>query len=176
MNVGTSRWPRLCALAAVSATTLFVLTSCQGSGPNPAANSGGASNSSNPRAVYHPAGSDVACAGADSAAYDADSISPADGGRGLQQLSHHACHHAGQRTGQQSRGGSRAEGKSGRADVVRGESGLLAAPHQLFEGEGLPTPWHKRPTPGPRTCTSIMRLRSRMWSRRSRPRCKPAAT
>jgi cobalt-zinc-cadmium efflux system membrane fusion protein len=46
MNVGTSRWRRLAALAAVSVMWL-VLTSCQGSGPN-LVNSGGANNSNNP--------------------------------------------------------------------------------------------------------------------------------
>jgi membrane fusion protein, heavy metal efflux system len=48
MNVGTSRWRRLAALAAVSVAMWLVLTSCQGSGPNPVANSGGANNSNNP--------------------------------------------------------------------------------------------------------------------------------
>src|SRR5271169_3662384 len=48
MNVLTSRWRRLTALAAVSVAMFLVLTSCQGSGPNPAANSGSANNSSNP--------------------------------------------------------------------------------------------------------------------------------
>jgi membrane fusion protein, heavy metal efflux system len=48
MNVGTSRWRRLAALAAVWVAMWLVLTSCQGSGPNPVANSGGANNSNNP--------------------------------------------------------------------------------------------------------------------------------
>jgi cobalt-zinc-cadmium efflux system membrane fusion protein len=48
MNVLTSRWRRLAALAAVSVAMLLVLTSCQGSGPDPAANSGDAKNSNNP--------------------------------------------------------------------------------------------------------------------------------
>ncbi|MGA7928381.1 MAG: efflux RND transporter periplasmic adaptor subunit [Candidatus Sulfotelmatobacter sp.] len=48
MNVGTNRWRRLAALAAVSVAMWLVLTSCQGSGPNPVANSGGANNSNNP--------------------------------------------------------------------------------------------------------------------------------
>jgi cobalt-zinc-cadmium efflux system membrane fusion protein len=47
MNVGTSRWRRLAALAAVSVAMWLVLTSCQGSGPN-LVNSGGANNSNNP--------------------------------------------------------------------------------------------------------------------------------
>ena len=46
MNVGTSRWRRLAELAAVWVAMWLVLTSCQGSGPNPA--TGTASNSSNP--------------------------------------------------------------------------------------------------------------------------------
>ena len=48
MNVGTSRWQRLAALAAVSVAMWLVLTSCQGSGPNPVANSGGVNNSNSP--------------------------------------------------------------------------------------------------------------------------------
>jgi len=48
MNVLTSRGRRLAALAVVSVAMFLVLTSCQGSGPNPAANSGGANNSNNP--------------------------------------------------------------------------------------------------------------------------------
>jgi cobalt-zinc-cadmium efflux system membrane fusion protein len=48
MNVLSNGQPRLCALAAVSVTALFVLTSCQGSGPNPAANSGSTRNADNP--------------------------------------------------------------------------------------------------------------------------------
>jgi cobalt-zinc-cadmium efflux system membrane fusion protein len=48
MNVGTSGWRRLAALAALSVAMWLVLTSCQGSGPNPVFNSGGANNSNNP--------------------------------------------------------------------------------------------------------------------------------
>ncbi len=48
MNVLTSRWRRLSALAAMSVAMLLVLTSCQASGPNPATNSGTANNSNNP--------------------------------------------------------------------------------------------------------------------------------
>ena len=48
MNVLTTRWRRWFALAAASVAMLLVLTSCQGSGPNPATNSGGANNSNNP--------------------------------------------------------------------------------------------------------------------------------
>ncbi len=48
MNVLRSRCRRLAALAIVSVTTSLVLTSCQGSGPNPPANVGGASNPNNP--------------------------------------------------------------------------------------------------------------------------------
>jgi cobalt-zinc-cadmium efflux system membrane fusion protein len=48
MNVGTSRWRRLPALAAVWVAMWLVLTSCHGSGPNPVSNSGGANNSNNP--------------------------------------------------------------------------------------------------------------------------------
>jgi cobalt-zinc-cadmium efflux system membrane fusion protein len=48
MNVLTSRWRRLAAEAAVSVAMLLVLTSCQGSGSNPAANSASANNSNNP--------------------------------------------------------------------------------------------------------------------------------
>ncbi len=48
MNVLRSRCRRLAALAIVSVATLLVLTSCQGSGPNPPANVGGASNPNNP--------------------------------------------------------------------------------------------------------------------------------
>jgi membrane fusion protein, heavy metal efflux system len=48
MNVLTSRWRRWSALAAVSVAIFLVLASCQGSGPNPATNSGGANNSNNP--------------------------------------------------------------------------------------------------------------------------------
>jgi cobalt-zinc-cadmium efflux system membrane fusion protein len=47
MNALT-RWRRLAALVAVSVAMLLVLTSCQDSGPNPAANSGGANNSNSP--------------------------------------------------------------------------------------------------------------------------------
>jgi membrane fusion protein, heavy metal efflux system len=48
MNVRQSRWQRLTpALAALSAI-MVVLAGCQGSGSNPAANSGGANNSNNP--------------------------------------------------------------------------------------------------------------------------------
>ncbi len=62
------------------------------------------------------------------------SVSTADGGRGLQQFSDDTGDHPGEWTGQPDRGRSRAESKSGPAHVVRGEPGLLAAPHQLFEG------------------------------------------
>src|ERR1700691_6805971 len=48
MNVATSGWRRLAELAAVWVAMWLVLTSCQGSGPNPVANSGGANNSNNP--------------------------------------------------------------------------------------------------------------------------------
>jgi membrane fusion protein, heavy metal efflux system len=53
MNV-RHRWPRLAALAALSAIML-VLAGCQGSGSNAAANSSGASNSSNPELFTIPA-------------------------------------------------------------------------------------------------------------------------
>jgi cobalt-zinc-cadmium efflux system membrane fusion protein len=48
MKVLASRWRRLAAEAAVSVAMLLVLTSCQGSGSNPAANSASANNSNNP--------------------------------------------------------------------------------------------------------------------------------
>ena len=122
MNVLTSRWRRWSALAAASVAMLLVLTSCQGSGPNPATNSGGANNSNNPELFTIPQDQMSHVQVLPGTAHDADSIPTADWSSGLQQLSHDPGYYPGEWTGQQGSGRSRAESNSGRAHVVRGES------------------------------------------------------
>jgi len=171
MNVRNSRWQQLAAWAAVSAI-MWVLASCQGSGSN-AANAAGCNELKQPELFAIPPDQNVARAGADGTAHDADSIPPADRGCGLQQFSHHACHHPGQRTGQPGSGGSRAESNSGPADVVRGKSGLLAIRTNYLKAKdaySLPKGILRA-----RTCTSITRLLNRTSSRQSRPRCRRTA-
>ena len=113
---------------------MLLLVGCQGSGSNAAANSSSATNANNPELFTIPQDQMSHVQVLTRSAHNADSVSAADGSRRLQQFSDDTGHHAGERTGQPGRGRSRAESKSGRAHVVRGESGLLAAPHQLFKG------------------------------------------
>ena len=135
MNVRESRWQRLAAFAAVSATML-VLAGCQGSGSNTAANSGGANNSNNPELFTIPQDQmshvqvltvqpttltrSLRLTGA--VAYNSFRTTPV-----ITQVSG---------TGQPGSGGSRRESNAGRTHVVCGESRLFAAPHQLSEGQG----------------------------------------
>ena len=108
MNLRKDLGQRLAAFAAASAI-LLALAGCQGSGSNGAANSNGASNSNNPELFTIPQDQMSHVQVLTVAAHNFDAISPANGSRGLQQFSHHAGHHAGERACQPSGGGSGTE-------------------------------------------------------------------
>ena len=130
MNMRKDLW-KLTAAAAI----ILAFVGCKGPGST-AARANGATNSNNPELFTISQDQMSHVTGIDSSTHNADSIPPADGSRSLQQFSHDAGHYAGERTSQSRRRRSRSEGARGRAYVVRGESGLLPAPHKLFEGQG----------------------------------------
>ena len=73
-------------------------------------------------------------------------------------------------------GRSRPEGRAGAAHVVRGKSRLLPAPHKLSESQRRLCAGAKGLCASEGLVSSTMPLPNRIWSRLSRPRCKPAGT
>ena len=124
------------------------------------------------RIVFHPGRPDVACATADHPADKPRADAAPYRRRGLQQFSHHAGDHAGQRPGQPHRGCSWAESHQRPTHALRGQPGFFPAALELSEGQRRVPAGATGVCPRPGLVRPPRHFRARYWWPPNRQRCR----